>query len=130
MKAERGLAIVRIAVGAIFVAHGMQKLVVWGVAGGAPFFREVGIPLAGIAAPLVAFVELFGGTALVMGFGTRIVAGALGVVMLVALAVVHLPHGFFLPNGIEFVLTLAAACAALVVGGPGSPALDGRRGTS
>lgn len=129
MSPKRGLAIVRVAVGAVFVAHGVQKAVVWGVGGGVPFFREAGIPIPALAAPLVAVVELAGGAALVLGIGTRLAAALLACVMLVALIVVHLPHGFFLPGGIEFVLVLAAACMALVVGGPGALALDARRRT-
>ena len=45
--------------------------------------------------------------------------------MAVAMIVVHLPNGFFLPNGIEFVFALLAADLALIVGGPGELAVDG-----
>lgn len=44
--------------------------------------------------------------------------------MLGALVIVHLPAGFFLPNGIEFVLTLLAAAGALSLTGPGAYSLD------
>ena len=45
--------------------------------------------------------------------------------MAVAIVTVHLPNGFFLPNGIEFALALLAANLALLVGGPGALAVDG-----
>ncbi|MGH6894589.1 MAG: DoxX family protein [Dongiaceae bacterium] len=46
-----------------------------------------GIPLPGIMAPLASGIEFFGGIFLVLGLLTRISAGALGVVMIVALRV-------------------------------------------
>ena len=46
--------------------------------------------------------------------------------MLVALLTVHLRHGFFVPYGVEFVLTLFAACLALVGLGAGPWSLDER----
>lgn len=119
-----GLAILRVTVGVVFLAHGLQKAVVWGPLGGVPFFRDVGIPLALVAAPLVTVVETLAGAALILGYRTRVAAALVGIVALTALASVHLPHGFFLPNGIEFVLVLTAASATLVLGGPGALALD------
>jgi putative oxidoreductase len=50
--------------------------------------------------------------------------------MLGALILVHLPAGFFLPNGIEFVLALFGGAAALALTGPGVFSIDavlGRR---
>lgn len=45
-----------------------------------------GIPLPHLLAPLVSGVEFFGGLFLLLGLLTRISAGALGVVMIVAIA--------------------------------------------
>ena len=52
------------------------------------------------------------------------------ILALVAVAVVHLRGGFFLPKGFEYALTLLAASIALALTGPGAAALDtllGRR---
>ena len=115
--------ILRCTLGVTFLAHGIQKIVAFGWTGGIPNFRAWGIPLADIAYPLTVVTEAGGGLLLLVGFWVRPAAAALTVVMLVALGTVHLPHGFFLPHGIEFVLVLAGASFALLLLGPGRWAL-------
>jgi putative oxidoreductase len=120
-----GLAIVRIITGVVFMAHGGQKLFVYGFAGVTGAFTQMGVPLPGITGPLVAIVEFFGGLALVIGLLTRLAALGLAIDMLGAILLVHLAGGFFLPNGYEFALLLFAAATGLVIGGPGAFAVDG-----
>ena len=121
---DLALTILRVVSGTIFAAHGAQKLFVYGLDGVAGSFGQMGIPLAGIVGPAVAFLEFFGGLALVLGLLTRPVAVGLAAVMLGALFSVHLPAGFFLPNGYEFVLALFGAAATLAVTGAGRLSLD------
>jgi putative oxidoreductase len=119
-----GLTLLRIVVGTVFVAHGGQKLFVWGLDGVAAGFAEMGIPLAGVAGPMVGLLEFFGGIALIAGLLTRPVAVGLAVTMSGAIVFAHLPAGFFLPNGYEFALTLLGASAFIAIAGAGSYSLD------
>lgn len=121
---DLGLLLVRVVAGIVFAAHGGQKLFVYGFAGVTGAFGQMGVPLPGVTGPLVAFIEFFGGLALIAGLLTRLAGAGLTAVMLGALFMVHLAAGFFAPNGIEFVLTLAGVAATLTLSGAGRYSVD------
>lgn len=119
-----GLLIVRLVVGGLFIAHGAQKIFVFGMAGVSSGFAHMGIPMAGFVGPFIALVEFLAGIALVVGLLTRLASLGLFFDMLGAMTFVHFKNGFFMPNGYEFALTLAAITLALVLTGAGAFSLD------
>lgn len=123
---DRGLLLLRLALGSVFVMHGWQKLVVLGPAGVAGFLGSAGVPLPGLNALLLITVELLGGLAVIAGVFTRPSALAIAFAMLVATLLVHLPNGYFLPNGVEFALTLMLASLAVTMTGAGAYSVDAR----
>ncbi|WP_327087906.1 DoxX family protein [Nonomuraea sp. NBC_01738] len=120
------LLIGRIAVGVVFLVHGLQKFTGMGISGVTGFFDQLGIPLAGVAAPVVAVLEVAGGLALIVGAGLPIAGVLLALDMLGAIYFVHLSNGFAVDKGgYEFVLTLAAASLVIGFSGGGAFAADG-----
>ena len=137
-----GLAVLRLVVGATFVAHGAQKLFgVWGgggLAGTAAYFDGLGLSPGFPLAVAVALIEFGGGLLLAAGALTAYVSAALVLTMLGAIWNVHLANGFFLNwgitpgrgHGIEYNLVLIAALLCLALSGPGAMSVEHRRARS
>ena len=120
------LLIARVIVGAVFMAHGAQKL--FGAFGG-PGLSAV-VQMMGPLGYLVAIGEFFGGLGLVVGFLTRFSAAAITVIMLGAIAMVHGKVGFFMNwmgkqagEGFEYHLLAIAILLTIVIAGPGRYAI-------
>ncbi len=126
-----GLAVLRVVLGVIFVAHGVPKLT-GGMEMTAGFFGSLGIPAPVLVAWAVALLETVGGLTLIVGFLVTPASILLSIHMLTGIILVHAQNGFYVvgpgSNGVEFNLLLIASMVALVFAGPGLAALDGRRG--
>lgn len=124
--ASLGLLVLRVVLGITFIMHGWQKLNTFGLEGVEANFTQAGVPMAGVMAPVVTYLELIGGIALILGLLSRLSGLLLFVNMLGAIAYVHAGNGFFASEGgVEFVLVLAAASFAIALTGPGLLSLGG-----
>ena len=117
----------RLVLGLVFAVHGAQKLFGFGLAGAAGFLGSLGVPLPTIAAAGLIAVDQTIGVAAILQGGWTFGAALLAADMVVAILTVHLRGGFFVPDGVEFVLTLLGGCLALVGLGAGSCSVDGAR---
>ena len=127
-------AILRLALGVTFFAHGAQKMLGWfggfGFSGTMGFFTgmmHIPAPLAFLA----ICAEFFGGLGLILGFLTRIAAFGIAANMVVAIAAVHRAFGFFMNwagnqkgEGFEFHLLVLAITAFLMIRGAGAFSVD------
>ncbi len=120
----------RLVGGAIFVAHGAQKLFGafggYGLEGTGQFFDSVGLSPGYHLALLAGAAEFFGGLALIIGLWVRPAASALAFAMLIAIFAVHFNKGFFLEKGgYEYALALFGLSNSLIVSGGGRLSVDG-----
>ncbi|HEX5215741.1 MAG TPA: DoxX family protein [Vicinamibacterales bacterium] len=124
---HRALLLLRAALGIVFVAHGWQKLTVFGLTGLSGYLAAAGMPLPTINAAILITVELVGGLALIAGLGTRVASALLAFTMAVAIGLVHIGNGFFAQNnGFEFPFTLMLVLLAMVMTGAGAYSVDAR----
>ncbi|MDR7302305.1 DoxX family protein [Haloactinomyces albus] len=118
------LLLARVVVGVVFIAHGLQKFLQWGIDGTAASFAGMGIPLPTVSAWATALIETVGGAALLAGLALPLVGVLLAATMVGALLLVHLGNGLFASGGgYEYVLVLAVASLALGFSG-GTLTLD------
>ena len=129
-----GPAVARVALGAVLLPHGAQKLFGWfggyGFNGTMHWFTEtMHIPwILGFAAILT---ETLGAIALIAGFASRVSALLVGTVFATAMTTVHAQHGFFMNwfgnqkgEGWEYFVLGLALVAVIAIQGGGAASVD------
>jgi len=127
-NADLAATVLRVSMGALFLAHAGLKLFVFTPAGTAGYFASLGLP--GPLAYLVIAAELFGGLALIFGVYSRWVALALVPILLGSIYAPHGAAGFFFSNeggGWEFPAFWAVTLIVQALLGDGAFALKRRR---
>ena len=131
---DTATAILRLVLGVVFSAHGAQMMLGWfggfGLSGTMGFFTgtmHIPAPLAFLAIA----AQFFGSLGLLVGLLTRIAAFGIAATMLVAVATVHLPFGFFMNwygtqkgEGFEYHLLALAITLFLMIRGAGAFSID------
>lgn len=109
--------VLRIALGTMFIAHALLKILVFTPAGTVAFFASLGVP-GWLAYPTMA-AELIGGLLLVAGVRTRVVSLGLLPILIGTIVLAHGGNGWLYTNqggGWEYsaFLSLAALAQALL----------------
>jgi putative oxidoreductase len=136
LQADSGIVglILRITLAVAMFPHGAQKVLGWfdghGFKATIKFFTDSRIPAT--FALLAIAAEFLGPLGLAVGLLTRVAALGIACVMLVAIVMVHWPHGFFMNwsgnqkgEGFEFHLLVLGIAITLTIVGAGAWSLDG-----
>ncbi len=118
-----GALVLRLALGAVYVAHAYLVLVVVGPAKAVEFHRAMHTPVPEIGVWYLIVAHGLGGILLIMGLLVRWAALANIPIMACALWFVHLQQGFFIlggKSGYEYVLVVLGATIAQVLLGAGA----------
>jgi putative oxidoreductase len=126
---DLALLILRVTVGAVFLAHGINHIIGGGkIAGTARWFDSLGMKPGILHAWTASLTEVAAGTLLVLGLLTPFGGAGVVGVMLVAWITNHRGNGFFIfrpGEGWEYVMTLTFSGVAIATLGPGQWSVDG-----
>jgi putative oxidoreductase len=127
-RENAGLLALRVGVGGVLIAHGVQKLFGWlgggGLEGTAAAFDKMGFEPGQQTALAAGLGEAGGGALMVLGLATPL-AGAAAAGTMIPAASVHAPGGFFATGGgYEYPALLGVTAAGLTLTGPGDWSLD------
>jgi putative oxidoreductase len=122
------LLVLRVAVGAVFFAHGWNHIFGGGrIAGTGRWFESLGMRPGVVHAWLASVSEVAAGALLVLGLLTPVAGAAVVGVMLVAWITNHRSNGFFIfrpGEGWEYVMVLTVTGLCLAMLGAGTISLD------
>lgn len=134
---DLGLLLLRVALGVVFIAQGLQKAFGWWGGSGLDGFKdtlaEAGYQHTGLLTYLGAGAQIASGVLLVLGLFTPLAASvALAFLVNSVLATFSAQREeggmFVFGSTAEYLLVLSAAAAAIILAGPGRYGFDGSRG--
>jgi putative oxidoreductase len=127
-----GMMILRVAVGVIMLAHGINHIFRGGkIKGTAGWFASLGMKPGILHAWLASLTEVGAGVMLIAGLFTPLAAAGVVGTMTVALITNHIKNGFFIfrpGEGYEYVASLIMSGLAIGALGPGEWSLDNALG--
>jgi putative oxidoreductase len=115
---DLALLILRLALAAVLLYHGLPKLMNFSATVGA--FQSMNLPAPTLTAGFALIAEVIGGILILIGIAVDIAALLVVIDMLGAIALVHWGNGFdFTKGGWEHPFTVLAIALALAFAGPG-----------
>ncbi|MDA8358033.1 MAG: DoxX family protein [Actinomycetota bacterium] len=128
--ADLALLVLRVGLGAVFLAHGINHIFGGGkIPGTGRWFESLGMKPGVLHAWTASLTEIGAGALLVLGLLTPFGGAGVVGVMLVAWITNHLKNGFFIfrpGEGWEYVMTLTLLGIVVATLGPGAWSIDGQ----
>jgi putative oxidoreductase len=125
---DLALLVFRVAIGAVFLAHGINHIFGGGkIAGTGRWFESLGMKPGWFHAWTASITEIGAGALLVLGLLTSVGGAGVVGVMVVAWITNHRTNGFFIfrpGEGWEYVMVLTMSGFLLATVGPGGWSLD------
>jgi putative oxidoreductase len=122
-----GALVLRVALGAIFVVHGYDKVFVRGIDAVTGMLTNLGFFAPTFFAYVLAYGELIAGALLIIGLFTHWAAKYAVIIGIVAFATVHADKGFSIgQGGYEFIMLITAAALSVMITGAGRYSLDAK----
>jgi putative oxidoreductase len=115
---DLALLVLRLALAAVLLYHGLPKLMNFNATVGA--FQSMSLPAPSLTAGFAVIAEVVGGILILIGVAVDLAALLIIIEMLGAIALVHWGNGFdFTKGGWEHPFTVLSMALALVFAGPG-----------
>jgi putative oxidoreductase len=125
---DLALLVLRVGVGVVFLAHGINHVFGGGkIAGTGRWFESLGMRPGWLHAWTASLTEVGAGALLLLGLLTPVAGAGVVGVMLVAWITNHAKKGFFIfrpGEGYEYVMTLTLLGLVISILGPGTWSLD------
>lgn len=132
MYADVGLLVLRVVIGGVVLAHGLQKIGMLGgqgQAGTTAFLGSLGFWPSRPWALVVTLAEIVGPLLMILGLGGPIGPGVVAIDLIIAVLAFHVPKGFWdAQGGFEYVAVIAAGALANALIGHGQISLDAALG--
>jgi putative oxidoreductase len=134
LNLDLALLILRLALAAVLLFHGLPKLMNFGATVGA--FQSMHIPAPTLTAAFAVLAEVIGGILILLGVAVDLAGILVAIEMLGAIFLVHWSNGFdFTKGGWEHPFSVMVMALTLALAGPGDYAVGrgdrvGRRAAS
>ena len=125
LNLDLALLLLRLALGAILLFHGLPKIMNYGATVGA--FQSMQIPAPTLAAIFAVIAEVIGGILILLGIAVDLAGLLVAIDMLGAIFLVHWSNGFdFTKGGWEHPFSVLVMALVVALAGPGGYSVGGK----
>jgi putative oxidoreductase len=126
LNLDLALLLLRLALGAILLYHGLPKIMNYGATVGG--FQSMHVPAPTLTSIYAIISEVIGGILILLGVAVDLAGIIVAIEMLGAIFLVHWSNGFdFTKGGWEHPFSVLVMALAVALAGPGDYSVGGRR---